>query len=63
MEFYRYRAVVGPTLETYKEHGMEFTLDEKSFNGYLIVEAPDEDTADKIRRTYTDTRMWEKIVE
>lgn len=63
MQFYKYRAVVEPTLQTYKEHGMEFTLDESSFNGFLIVEAPDEATADKIRMTYTDIRMWEKVIE
>jgi hypothetical protein len=60
MEF-RYKAVIGPTLETYKEHGMEFTADTELFNGLLVIEAPDEATSDKIRMTYTDIRMWEKI--
>jgi hypothetical protein len=60
MEF-RYKVVIGPTLDTYKEHGLEFTLDHELFNGLLVIEAPDEDTADKIRMTYTDIRMWEKI--
>lgn len=60
MEF-RYRILLEPTLATYKEHGMEFTGDTENFNGVLIVEAPDEDTADKMRMTYTDIRMWEKI--
>jgi hypothetical protein len=63
MKFFKYRAVVEPTLEIYREHSMEFTLDEKSFNGFLIVEAPDEATADKIRMTYSDIRMWEKIID
>jgi hypothetical protein len=63
MKFFKYRAVAEPTLEIYREHGMEFTPDEKSFNGFLLVEAPDEDTADKIRMTYSDIRMWEKIID
>jgi hypothetical protein len=61
MEF-KYKAVIGPTLDTYKEHGMEFTADEELFNGLLIIEAPDEETADIIRMTYSDIRMWEKVV-
>lgn len=60
MEF-RYKVVLEPTLTTYKEHGMEFTLEEDLLNGLLIIEAVDEDTADKIRMTYSDIRMWEKI--
>lgn len=60
MEFH-YKAVIEPTLQTYKEHGLELSIDHALFNGLLTIEAPDEDTADKIRMTYTDIRMWEKI--
>lgn len=60
MEF-RYKVMLEPTLETYKEHGLEFTGDKDLFNGLLIIEAPDEEAADKMRMTYTDIRMWEKI--
>ena len=60
MEF-RYQVVMDKALEVYKEHGMEFTGDQDTFNGLLIIEAPDEDTADKIRMTYTDIRMWTKL--
>jgi hypothetical protein len=31
------------------------------FNAVLTIEAPDEDTADKIRMTVSDITMWEKI--
>jgi hypothetical protein len=27
----------------------------------LVIEASDEDTADKIRMTVTDIRMWDKV--
>jgi hypothetical protein len=27
----------------------------------LVIEAADEDTADKIRMTVTDIRMWDKV--
>ena len=60
MEF-RYKAVIEPTLQTYREHGLELSVDHSLFNGLLTIEAHDEDTADKIRMTYTDIRMWEKI--
>jgi hypothetical protein len=60
MEF-KYKIVLEPTLATYKENGQVFTGDEDTFNGILIIEATDEATADKIRMTYTDIRMWEKI--
>ena len=60
MEF-KYKIVLEPTLETYKNNNQEFTGDVETFNGILTVEAPDEAAADKIRMTYTDIRMWEKI--
>jgi hypothetical protein len=40
---------------------MNVEFDPEFFNGVLIVDAPDEETADKIRMTFTDIRMWEKI--
>jgi hypothetical protein len=48
-------------LEYYKENGMEVHFDTELFNGVLTIEAPDEETADKIRMTFSDIRMWEKI--
>lgn len=60
MEF-KYRILLEPTLETYKVNNQEFTGDVETFNGILTVEAPDEAAADKIRQTYTDIRMWEKV--
>jgi hypothetical protein len=60
MEF-RYKVIMNKALKVYEENGMTFTPDTELFNGLLVVEAPDEDTADKIRMTYTDIRMWEKI--
>lgn len=60
MEF-KYKVVMDKALDVYKEHGMEFTGDPETFNGVLTIEAPTEDAADKIRMTYTDIRMWEKI--
>lgn len=62
MEF-KYQAKPDFALEFYKENGQVVTFDTELFNGVLIVEAPDEATADKIRMTITDTRMWEKVVE
>lgn len=58
-----YKATREVALEFYKENGMELTFDPELFNGVLTIEAPDEETADKIRMTYTDIRMWEKVEE
>jgi hypothetical protein len=60
MEF-KYQAKADFALDFYKENGQTVTFDTELFNGTLIIEAPDEDTANKIRMTITDTRMWEKI--
>ena len=60
MEF-KYRATPDFALDFYKENGQEISFDINLFNAMLIIEAPDEDTADKIRMTITDIRMWEKI--
>jgi hypothetical protein len=60
MEF-KYRATPDFALELYKENGQTASFDLDLFNAILTIEAPDEDTADKIRITITDIRMWEKI--
>lgn len=61
MNTYRYKVVWEAALQLYKENGMNVEFDPEFFNGVLIVDAPDEETADKIRMTFTDIRMWEKI--
>lgn len=61
MPKYTYRALPESALATYAENGMTLTFDEALFNGLLVIEAPSEEIADKIRMTYTDIRMWEKI--
>jgi hypothetical protein len=60
MEF-KYRATPEFALELYKENGQTASFDLDLFNATLTIKAPDEDTADKIRMTITDIRMWEKI--
>jgi hypothetical protein len=60
MEF-KYKAQSDFALELYKENGQAVTFDTALFNGTLVIEAPDEATADKIRMTITDIRMWEKV--
>jgi hypothetical protein len=60
MEF-KYNATPDFALELYKENGQTASFDLDLFNATLTIEAPDEDTADKIRMTITDIRMWEKI--
>lgn len=62
MEF-KYKASPDFALSFYEENGQTVTFDTELFNGTLIIEAPDEDTADKIRMTITDIRMWEKVSE
>jgi hypothetical protein len=47
-------------LEFYKENGQEVDFDINLFNATLTIEAPDAETANKIRKTITDIRMWEK---
>lgn len=60
MEF-KYKAIPAKVLETYASHGQTASFDESLLNGVLIIEADDEATAEKIRVTLTDVRMWEKI--
>jgi|LakMenE01Jun11ns_1017448.scaffolds.fasta_scaffold8182714_1 hypothetical protein len=60
MTKYTYKVIPEVTLEFFRENGMTPNFDEALFNGVLVIEAPDEETADKIRMTFTDIRMWEK---
>ena len=59
MEF-KYRATPDFALSFYKENGQTVSFDVDLFNATLTIEAPDKDTADKIRMTITDIRMWEQ---
>jgi hypothetical protein len=61
MNDYKYKIITDVALNIYKENGMTFEAQWGAVNGVLIVQAPDEETADKIRMTFTDIRMWEKI--
>lgn len=61
MNVYKYRVIPAVALQSYEQHGMIATFNEELLNGELIIAAPDEETADKIRMTFTDVRMWEKI--
>lgn len=58
---YRYQIVPAAAVKTYEENGMTAEFDVETLNGELIIHAPDEETADRMRWTYTDIRMWEKI--
>lgn len=58
---YKYRIIPAAALETYEENGMTAEFDVKTLNGELTIYAPDEETAELMRRTYTDIRMWEQI--
>lgn len=59
MKSYRYRVIPEVALEFYRENGMTVTFDESLMNGELIITAPDQETADSIRKTFTDIRMWD----
>jgi hypothetical protein len=61
MKIYKYKAISKVALDFYKENGMEVQFNPELFNGVLTIEAPDEQTADRIRGTITDMRMWEKV--
>jgi hypothetical protein len=61
MNTYKYRVIPEVALDFYRENGMTLTFDESLMDGELIITAPDEETADSIRKTFTDIRMWEKI--
>ena len=63
MKTYKYKVDQEIALLFYEENGMEVPFDPRLFNGVLIVEAPDEETSERIRSTFTDIRMWEKIDE
>jgi hypothetical protein len=59
MEF-KYRATPDSVLKFFKESNQKLFFDIALFNAILTIEAPDEDTADKIRMTVSDITMWEK---
>jgi hypothetical protein len=61
MNTYKYRIIPEVALDFYRENGMILTFNESLMDGELIITAPDEETADSIRKTFTDIRMWEKI--
>jgi hypothetical protein len=61
MNLYTYRVIREVALDFYRENGMEVHFDPELFNGVLVVQAPDEETSDRIRSTFTDIRMWEKV--
>jgi hypothetical protein len=61
MNIYTYRVIPEVALDFYRQNGMELSFDAELLNGVLVVQASDEDTADKIRMTFTDIRMWEKV--
>jgi hypothetical protein len=58
MKEFRYRLLPEAALQAYTENGMPITFDEKLLNGELIIQAEDQETADKFRMTCTDIRMW-----
>lgn len=60
MNTYTYKLVPSKAIETYEDNGMLVVFDESLLNARLIVEAEDEETADKFRMTCTDIRMWER---
>lgn len=63
MNTYRYTVIPEIALQFYKENGMEAGFDPQKLNGVLSIDAPDEDTAELMRMTFTDIRMWEKVEE
>jgi hypothetical protein len=60
MEF-KYRATPDSVLKFFEESNQTLFFDIALFNATLTIEAPDEDTADKIRMTVSDITMWEKV--
>jgi hypothetical protein len=63
MKIYKFKVVPSIALKFYEENGMTLAFDSELVNGVLSIEAPDEETADLIRMTFTDITMWEKVAE
>ena len=63
MNTYKYKIKPDVALEFYKQNGMEVGFDPAALNGVLMIDAPDEDTAELMRKTFTDIRMWERTNE
>ena len=61
MDIYTYKVIPEVALDFYRENGMELKFDSELLNGVLVIHAPNEETADQIRMTFTDIRMWRKI--
>ncbi len=63
MDIYTYKVIPEVALDFYRENGMELKFDPELLNGVLVIKAPNEETADQIRMTFTDIRMWKKFDE
>jgi hypothetical protein len=63
MNIYTYKVIPEVALDFYKQNGMQLSFDAELLNGLLVIQAPDEETADKIRMTFTDIRMWKRVDE
>jgi hypothetical protein len=63
MKIYKFKVIPSIALKFYEENGMTLAFDSELVNGVLSIEAPDEETADLIRMTFTDITMWEKVTE
>jgi hypothetical protein len=63
MNIYKYKVISPVALEFYKKNGMEVGFPPETLNGVLIISAPNEDTAELMRKTFTDITMWERIQE
>jgi hypothetical protein len=58
---FKYGATPDSVLKFFNESGQKLFFDIELFNATLTIEAPDEDTADKIRMTVSDITMWKKL--
>lgn len=63
MNKFYYRVKPDVALSLYSKNGMTLEFNPMLMNGYLLIEAFDEATADQIRRTFTDIDMWERIYD
>ncbi len=61
MQVYLYKIVPDQAIAVYEQNGQKVVVDPSLINGTLAIDAPDEDTAEKIRLMLTDIRMWEKF--
>jgi hypothetical protein len=61
MEVFIYKIDVDQAISVYQQNGQKVVIDPSLINGTLYIDAPDEDTAEKIRLMLTDIRMWTKV--